>query len=112
VSQIAQQSPHILKTASELRLQEFSLEQSPSLLWRQLVADQIDHLTEQLFIVVDGLDECELEERELVLNVINSMNPNAKMSWLIFSRYYADISTSLRGLTMCRPVSTAEYRTN
>ena len=97
IYQLALQSPHILKCANELRLQGFSLTQLPILVWRHLVVNNIVGLTERFYIVIDGLDMCEADERKALMGIITSTKRNANISWLVVSRYLPDIAYSLVG---------------
>ena len=97
VSQLARQNSFVLKNANELRLQNFSLTQSVGLLWQRLVVDQVVHLSKRVYIVIDGLDECEIGERNALMSIIVSTKPRGNMSWLIFSHYLPDIAKTLPG---------------
>ena len=96
-SQLAKESTIVLKNMNDLFLQNFSLTQLLSLLWRKLVADQVIHFSKRVYIVIDGLDECEIEDREMLMKLIVSTDDQAKISWLIFSSYLPDIAKFLVG---------------
>ena len=81
----------------------------PSLFWRQAVVDQIGPMSKRLYVVLDGLDECDEEERRILLDIITSNNDHEKISWLVFSRFLPDIAQSLNGPNMVlRPTYSAQ----
>jgi hypothetical protein len=96
LSQLVEQSPRILEQVNKLRLEDFNfnLPQSLPAVWRQVIVDDI---SEAIYIVIDGLDECPAQERKILMDIIVSSRPNTRISWLIFSRYLPDIASSLVG---------------
>ena len=97
INQLAQQSPRILLNLNRMRLQGYNFAQPLSLTWRQLIVEQLENGQERTYIVIDGLDECEMEERKTLMNIIISLEHTANIFWLIFSGYTPDIAKSLVG---------------
>lgn len=109
-SQLARRSPQFLAKVTNLRLNGYKLAQSLSLVWQELVLDNLDCVSEELFIVLDGLDECDEKQRQAVIEIIISESPerSRRISWLIFSRYLPEIANFFESKITLEPGDNAE----
>ena len=94
VYQLAQKFPGYLQAVSSLQYSQHLLLEPLPLLWKRLVTDHMSHVGARIYIVLDGLDECSLDERTALLDVIDSTRSDGGVSWLVFSRFLSDISNS------------------
>ena len=112
VSQLARKSPPFLTKLTDLRETGYSLAQPLLLIWQELVIDNLDCIPQELCVVLDGLDECEQEERQSLIEIIISADRTRRISWLVFSRYLPDIAVSFEPSTITlEPGDTSEDMT-
>jgi GPI inositol-deacylase, winged helix domain/NACHT domain len=97
IHQLSQQCPDIANNLSQLQQEDFSITRSPYLIWRRVVMERDVSTSPQLYVVIDGLDECDQPERTILLDIIASNAHDSKISWVVFSRYLPDIAQSMRG---------------
>ena len=58
-----------------------------------------------IYLVVDGLDECDSELSKLLCLITNRVAPPSRVRWLITSRNREDIEQQLRSKDLCLTVS-------
>lgn len=100
IYQVAQKDPNVSKSLTKNRKEGFAVLHSPGVLWRRMVVDQINPISRQVYVVIDGLDECDEQDRAILLDIITSNEESKKVSWLVFSRFSPDIARSLHGPNM------------
>ena len=106
IYQFAEQSHTFLTHMHDRYDEGLRLTQSLAVTWRQLVAERAKSLTTQVYIVLDGLDECDIQEREVLMDIIVSTTFDNRISWLIFSQYRPDIADKFPANMLITPSDT------
>ena len=109
ICQISQHSPDVTKHLDVIRQDGVYFTLSPSTLWQRVMVGRINPMSPRIYIVLDGIDECDQKERRILLDIISLNKRNANISWLVFSRFLPDIAQSLDGPNMVlKPTDSAQ----
>src|SRR5205814_5059978 len=112
-SQVARSSEPSLTALTKLRLSHYNLTRPIPLLWQHLVLEVVGLLERHIYIVIDGLDECDEEERKLLMDIIISTKQGGNISWMVFSRYLSDIADFIQSPVIAlEPDDTAQDMTD
>jgi tetratricopeptide (TPR) repeat protein len=95
-SQLAQDLPTARSHLQVQQSKSFNVEQSdPLFLYQSLVRDALQSVDKEVFIVLDGLDECSTEEQEADLQAILESLACLRVKLLVTSRVTGEISSAL-----------------